>query len=268
MLQSLIAITAIVLHLASMLVLIQHLRRASTQAAPAILRHLTLLALISLSAFLQVSLFKDQQLHLNFYNALPLISFVIGAILLASLYKRQPIENILVPFYPLSIASLALAAWMPPSSTKIITDPSLTSHIVLSIISYSLITIAAMQALMLAMHEQALKNHKLRGLTRFLPPLQTMERLLFQVLLTGFILLTVAILSGIVFLEDMFAQHLAHKTILTIIAWAIFAVLLYGRFANGWRGIIATHWTLIGFTILMLAYFGSKFVLEIILQRV
>ena len=98
MLHSLIAISAIALHLASLLQLIRHIRQSQATPTPAILRHLTLLALIAQSAFLHVNLFKDQILHLNFYTVSPLICFVMGAVLLASLYKRQPIETLLVAF--------------------------------------------------------------------------------------------------------------------------------------------------------------------------
>src|SRR5690606_33749127 len=142
--------------------LVRHIRQSLSTPAPALLRHVTLLALIAHSAFLQVSLFKDQMLHLNFYTVSPLICFVMGAVLLASLYKRQAIETLLVVFYPLSMISLACAAWAPANSTKVISDPAVTSHIVLSIIAYSLITIAALQALLLAIQEQALRKHQLR----------------------------------------------------------------------------------------------------------
>jgi len=84
----------------------------------------------------------------------------------------------------------------------------------------------------------------------------------------GFLLLTLSLLSGALFLENLFAQHLVHKTVLSIIAWIVFAVLLSGRWFYGWRGRTAIRYTLSGFVILMLAYFGSKLVLELILQRV
>jgi ABC-type uncharacterized transport system permease subunit len=101
-----------------------------------------------------------------------------------------------------------------------------------------------------------------------MPPLQTMEALLFQIIAVGELLLSVALLSGFVYLEDIFAQHLMHKTVLSIFAWLVFAVLLWGRWRLGWRGKLAIRWTLAGFVALMLAYFGSKFVLELVLQRV
>ena len=95
-----------------------------------------------------------------------------------------------------------------------------------------------------------------------------MERLLFRMIAVGFVLLSVSLLSGLFFLEDLFAQHLIHKTVLSIAAWGVFGVLLWGRWKLGWRGRLAIRWTLAGFATLMLAYFGSKFVLELVLQRV
>ena len=95
-----------------------------------------------------------------------------------------------------------------------------------------------------------------------------MENLLFQMIQVGFVLLTLALLSGFIFLDNIFAQHLVHKTVLSMIAWLLFAILLWGRWHFGWRGKKAIHFTLGGFIFLMLSYFGSKIVLEIILHKV
>jgi ABC-type uncharacterized transport system permease subunit len=94
-----------------------------------------------------------------------------------------------------------------------------------------------------------------------------METLLFQMIGGGFIALSFSLLSGIMFLDDVFAQQLVHKTVLSIAAWAVFGVLLWGRWRHGWRGRTAIRWTLSGFAALVLSYFGSKLVLELILQR-
>jgi ABC-type uncharacterized transport system permease subunit len=83
----------------------------------------------------------------------------------------------------------------------------------------------------------------------------------------GFVLLTVSLLSGMVFINDIFAQHLFHKTTLSIMTWLVFGVLLWGRWRYGWRGSIAVRLTLAGIILLVLAYFGSKLVLEIVLGR-
>ncbi|MGH8472324.1 MAG: cytochrome C assembly family protein, partial [Gammaproteobacteria bacterium] len=101
-----------------------------------------------------------------------------------------------------------------------------------------------------------------------LPPLQTLEGLMFQHIGAGFFLLSLSLMSGMMFLNDIFAQHLVHKTVLSLVAWLVFAVLLFGRWRYGWRGRTAIRCTLGGFASLMLAYFGSKVVLELILHRV
>ena len=84
-------------------------------------------------------------------------------------------------------------------------------------------------------------------------------------LTAGFILLTLSLLTGAIFLENIFAQHLVHKTSLSLLAWIVFAILLWGRWRSGWRGRRAIRWTLGGFSVLVLAYIGSKLVLELVL---
>lgn len=134
-------------------------------------------------------------------------------------------------------------------------------------LAYSVLTIAALQALLLALQDHHLRNHHTNGLIMQLPALQIMENLLFELVWIGIVLLSISILTGILFIEDMFAQHLAHKTILSIIAWGIFSTLLLGRYKLGWRGTTAIRWALGGYLLLMLAFFGSKLVLEIILGQ-
>src|SRR3546814_4793747 len=94
-----------------------------------------------------------------------------------------------------------------------------------------------------------------------------MERLLFQLIGIGFVLLSLTLISGLWFIHDWLAQHLAHKTILSITAWLIFGTLLWGRVRHGWRGRVAIRWALAGYAMLFLAYFGSKLILEEILDR-
>jgi len=97
--------------------------------------------------------------------------------------------------------------------------------------------------------------------------LQTMEALLFQMLAAGFVMQSLSLATGFMFVEDLFAQHLVHKTVLSILAWFVFAILLWGRWRYGWRGKTAIRWTLGGFVSLLLAYLGSKMVLELVLGR-
>jgi len=102
-----------------------------------------------------------------------------------------------------------------------------------------------------------------------LPPLLAMEALLFRIIMVGFVLLTLSILSGVMFSEELFHKPLqfSHKSLFALLSWGIYAALLGGRQIYGWRGRTAILWTLAGFAMLLLAYLGSKFVLEIILQR-
>lgn len=219
-------------------------------------------------ATLHFSVFPGGSLHLGFFKASSLIFCVISIISCISIMRRLPIESLLIPLFPLSITSIVVGQWPVGIDEKIISGAELITHIVLSILAYSIITLASLQALALAAQESILHQHRLKSISIFMPPLQTMEKLLFEMIWLGFVLLTLSIASGFMFLENMFAQHLAHKTILSIIAWLIFGILLLGRGIQGWRGITATKWTISGFLALMLAYFGSKFVLEIILQRI
>ena len=129
------------------------------------------------------------------------------------------------------------------------------------------LTLAAVQAAVLALQDHQLKNRHTKGIIQVLPPLQLMEGMLFELLWIGVALLTIAIVSGTIFVEDIFAQSLVHKTVLTIAAWLLFSALLWGHYRLGWRSHTAVRLTLLGFVLLMLAFFGSKLVLELILER-
>lgn len=142
-------------------------------------------------------------------------------------------------------------------------------HILIAMVAYSLFTFAALHACLMRMAERALhqKNSWL-ALPGF-PPLMVLDALLFKVLRIGFVLLTITLLSGMLFSEEIFGKPLQsnHKTVFSIASWFIYAWLLFGRFKYGWRGKTATRWTLVGFVLLLLAYVGSRFVLQVILHR-
>jgi ABC-type uncharacterized transport system permease subunit len=218
------------------------------------------------SAATYFSLLIDGKLNLSFYNASSLIFLVIAISSFFALYRRQAIESLIVILLPCTVLSIGLDHWAHSSTDKFIIGAGLISHVILSLLAYSIITVAALQAVALAIQDRQLRQHNFHGLFSYLPPLQTMESLLFDMIWLGFILLSAAIASGFYFLNDMFAQHLAHKTLLSIIAWLVFATLLTGHYRYGWRGQTAAKLTIAGFTALMLAYFGSKFVLELILS--
>jgi ABC-type uncharacterized transport system permease subunit len=101
---------------------------------------------------------------------------------------------------------------------------------------------------------------------RTFPPVQTMEALLFELIWAGEILLTLSLLSGFLFYDDLFAQKLVHKVVFSLVAWAVYAILLWGRHFQGWRGNKAIRWTWAGFSAILLGFIGSKFVVEFILS--
>ncbi len=134
-------------------------------------------------------------------------------------------------------------------------------HVVLSVLGAGLLTLAAAQAVTLALQDALLHGKSAHRLVQALPPLQTMERALFVLIALGFFMLSLSLLSGLLFVEDLMAQHLAQKTVLSVAAWTLFGGLLWGRWRWGWRGRTAVRWTLAGYAVLILAYFGTKLLL-------
>lgn len=219
------------------------------------------------SLTLYLSMVSPQGINLGFYNAISLVSAVIALFALLAAW-RYPVDILAVVFLPLASIAMLIDAFSNTNHLFLTGNFSpLSIHILSSIIAYSLLALAALQAVLLSIQNKFLHAHQPGGLIRLMPPLRDMEALLFETIVTGFIMLTISLGTGLIFLENMFAQQLAHKTILSILAWFVFLTLLIGRWKLGWRGRTAIRWTLTGFISLMLAYFGSKFVLEIILIR-
>ena len=204
----------------------------------------------------------------GFFNAVSLVSWLVTLIVLVTSLFR-PLENLLLILFP--IAGLAILLELFILDERFLSDSlsiGMRVHILLSICAYSLLMISAIQALMLALQEKLIKEKHAFIIMSKLPPLQIMEGLLIQIIIIGFFLLSLSLVSGTMFIDDIFTQHLAHKTMLSIMAWLIYAILLWGRWSAGWRGKKIIRWALGGFMALLLAYFGSKFVLEVVLQRV
>lgn len=226
-------------------------------------------ALVCHTISLNGTLYTPTGFNLGFFSIASLIGLIMATLVTISNF-RKPLHNLFVAVYPIAALSLTLSLLtfhvVDADKSILRWSPQLTSHILLSIFAYSILTIAALQASLLALQDNHLRNHQTSGWIMRLPPLQVMEQLLFELVWIGVILLAASILTGVFFIEDIFAQHLAHKTILSISAWIIFSALLLGRHILGWRGTIAIRWTGVGYILLMLAYFGSKLVLEIILD--
>jgi ABC-type uncharacterized transport system permease subunit len=259
-------IIAIVLYVAASGYCVSRLLRQQALPRPPLLA-LTTCTLLFHGAGLYGLSVAQVGIQFGFFSVSSLLFWVINFIVLLSSLKKA-VHNLFLLLFPLSAIAVTASLLGHDQETNINLSYELASHVVLSILAYSLLTIATLHALILSYQNHQLKRKHAIGAVRLLPPLQTMESLLFEMLWAGEILLTLSILSGMWFLDDIFAQHLAHKTVFSIAAWCIYALLLWGRHQLGWRGYTAIRWTLVGFALLMLAYFGSKLVLEIILQRV
>jgi ABC-type uncharacterized transport system permease subunit len=264
-----LAASAILCYLASTAVIGTRLFRADAAWVPP--RGLAIWAAflgLGLHTWLVYSgIFSQPGLNLGFFNALALTSWTVVTLLLFS-STTKPVENLGLVLLPMAALTLFLDARYPSASfMSQAAGWNLKIHVLLSMLAYSLLTLASVQAILLAIQDGHLRNRHPGGFIRALPPLQTMESLLFEMIAAGFVLLTLALASGFAFLEDMFAQHLVHKTVLSTLAWVVFGALLVGRHRYGWRGQTAIIWTLTGFVMLILAYFGSKAVLELVLQR-
>ncbi len=185
-----------------------------------------------------------------------------------SFYLR--LDGMLALALPLAALSVMLPAAFPGFEFTLAHSAiALRLHLLSAIAAYSLFTIAALQALFMALLERRLHQGGLRGIFAQVPPLLTLERVLFQTVGAGLALLTLVVISGFVFSEDMFGRafRIDHKTLFAILSWCIFAALLIGRWRRGWRGRKALRWLLAGFACLLLAYVGSRFVFEVILDR-
>ena len=200
-------------------------------------------------------------------GVLSLVGWLLGAFaLLGALKPRfRGLAAVVLP-----VAGIAALAGLVPEPVAPREEPltwTIHAHVVMSVLAYSLLSLGAALAVLFLVRDRMLRRRQLFGWTRILPPLETLENALFTAIAAGFALLTLAVFSGLVFVEDIFAQHLVHKSVLSIVAWCVFAVLLAGRWRLGWRGRQAVHWALAGYGLLALAYFGSRIVLEFILGK-
>ena len=269
---SLFGVLAVIAYLAASAALVHSLQTDYIAQSAGIWQRLRVLALGWLAAVFHGASLSDMcdragTVNFSFLSVSSLAGLSIVAILLLAALTK-PVDKLGVIIFPLNAALVFLKLVVPEEAhTLKIHSWQMDVHILVSMLAYSFLNMAALQALLLALQDWHLRSHHAKGLIRSLPPLQTMEKLLFQLIAAGFVLLSLSLLSGFLFVQNLFAQHLVHKTILSIFAWLVFGVLLLGRVRQGWRGQLAIRWTLGGFVSLMLGYFGSKIVLEWILNR-
>jgi len=228
-----------------------------------------LAALLAHGTSLAREIFPGDAMHFSFSISVSLIFWLaIAFYWIESFYTRmEGLQMFVLP-------AAALGTLLPtlfPGQHLLVNAGSIQfrAHFLIAMLAYSLFTLAALHAILMAVAEKGLHRGRLTPLLASLPPLLTMEALLFRLIHIAFVLLTLTLVSGVLFSESLFGKALTfnHKTVFAILSWVIFAHLLVGRHFRGWRGRKALRWTLAGFAALLLAYVGSRFVLEVLLGR-
>jgi ABC-type uncharacterized transport system permease subunit len=227
-------------------------------------------ALVLHAMLLYRSVITPEGLDLGVANAISLLVWLTVLIYWFAGLAFDGLAGMLGLMSPVALLAVLLQAVIP--TRHLVTyggSPLFTLHFAIAMLAYSLFIVATVHALVMLAEEKWLHRGVLPPFLKSLPPLMEMEALLFRILLAAFVLLTLTVASGLLFSEQLFGKPftVTHKTVFGVISWVIFGSLLAGHYFRGWRGRTAVIWTLAGFTALMLAYVGSKVVLELVLGR-
>lgn len=206
--------------------------------------------------------------QVSLLNVMSLCALATVAIPLSSYPMKNNLFDASLAALPISVLIL-LGEGLIHAPVLAVSEQSagMVVHIITSIVAFGVLSIAGVYAVFISMIDHLLRQHNFNSLIQTLPALETLEEMLMHLIKAGFVVLTLSLATGLVFVNDLFGQHLGHKTILSIMAWLVFAALLWGHWKRGWRGRVAVRMTITGIVILLLSYFGSKLVLEIFLER-
>ena len=262
-----LAITLFLLYAASAWAM---LRTVKTPRLEPLAWALILIAIIGHSDAIMLMMRLNPRFSIGLLEALSLLGWTLAV--LAGLISIDKHNRVLGAILMLSAAVGAAAGAAAAGGGRNYAEATpagweLTTHILLSMGAAALLFAAAVTAILLVFLDRRLRMRRLSNLPSALPPLDALEKIMFRLIAAGFGLLTLALLTGFVFVTNLFTQNLVQKTVLSLIAWLLFGVLLIGRLRFGWRGRSAVRWTLWGFGILAVAYFGVKFVLEYLFGR-
>lgn len=235
-------------------------RRVQTQPSKTIRQRVLNISLVAVLLHLyalSATLHDGTQILFGFGNSLSLIALLGSTILLLTNINKNT-ETLGIFIFPLA----ALTTLLPIALNDSHSLPyELGSHVLISISAYSIMGLATAQAILYSVQERRFRTKQLSTVLKALPPLQVMEKTLIQLIIIGFIFLSFALLSGVFFIENMFAQQLVHKTFFAIMAWLVYAVFLVGRVQRGWRGQKAAKYSILAYSLLILSYVGTQSVL-------
>ncbi|WP_144391433.1 cytochrome C assembly family protein [Pleionea sediminis] len=241
------------------------LKLRAARNSPSGLNIFTLSAVLVHGLFLYLLIDQTERQNLTLFNMMSLTNWLAMIVLLINSFKRNVtlMTSIIASF---ALLSSALGMAYPGEPEAQLSGQWITLlHIFSAITATGFLLLAAVQAILLAFADMRLKSHPTH-VPSYFPPLQSLESFLFQWLLIGFILMSLSLVIAIFFLQEGFSNQPLHKSVLSTLAWFTFGILLVGHQWKGWRGMTAAKWTLAGFVLLSLGYFGSKLVIELILQ--
>ena len=227
------------------------------------LRLLTLGAILFHALTIGLQIAVDGALDFGFFVATSVTFWLPPTILLL---LRERVEGLLLVVLPLSALALAASLWLEGSPAPLdISEPEFALHVLLSLLGYTLLFMSALQSLLVLLADHSMRRHRVSAMMRLLPPLESMEAMLFKLVALGFALLTLGIVLGLWFMlvseQAVWSEHVWPSSL----AWLLFLCLLSGRHFLGWRGTTATSWTLLAFGLLAAGYLGNKFFLEVML---
>ncbi len=268
MMQLILHVTAVVLYALSGFYYWRELGKSGARTWRTAVAFGTVAVLLQ-GAVLAGDLDQNGRLVLGIGIILSLDAWAVAAIFLAA-SARKPIGNLGAFIMPTAALAAIGEIFLPLHPQPVPAgDPWLIVHVVVSILAYSLLAIAVVQSLMLWIQERRLRRKQPAQLMQALPPMETMESLMFEMIRVGFILLTLTLISGFFFSDHLFGKPLSvsHHSIFALIAWLVFAILLLGRWRFGWRGRNAVRWTVGGFVFLVFAYLSAQFLLQFAIIR-
>jgi len=266
-----LTLVAAILYFISSAMLWRRLFIYSQPAAPAYSVELLLavIAMIVQGILLYLTIVARPGLGLTLVHAASFASWITVALfLLLVIWKRLIGLGIFI--LPLAGICVLLTIISPaPTEATVTRSFMATLHLLVALLAYGFLALAVSQALLLQIQENQLRQGRPGQKMTSMPAVETMETTMFALIVTGFLLLSIALASGVIFSEQLYGRVVIfnHHIVLSICAWLSFGTLLLGRYLRGWRGQRATLWTCVGFGILVLAYFGTRLVLEVFLGR-
>ena len=226
----------------------------------------SILGIVIHATTLHAEIYPPGGLNLSIASSLSLLGLQLALIGLVG--ALQPVlRGMTAGMLVLAALACVQLAFFPPPATGSGFAWQLQAHIMVAMFAYGLLSVGALVAVYALVQDRRLRSGRFSAINHLFAPLETTEKLLFGIAAAGFTGLVIAVSSGFMFVEDLFAQHLVHKTVLSLLALLLFGILVAGRVFAGWRGRRAVYLYLWGFAILCLAYFGTRFVLEILLHR-